>query len=339
VKYRLLVDDRWSSGGIKRFAGELLSRINAHFEISEMRGHWRLNDPLSPLWMSAAVWRKRPDVFWSPGFMPPLSSPAPFIFTIHDLIHLHASGGLRAAYFASVIRPLCRKAYKIVTVSEFSRNEICEWAGLSADHVVKVCNAVTGNFTPHGPKFSPGYPYLLYVGARKPHKNLPRVLQVFARSGLSGECRLLLSGDPDDELQSFAAELQIANDVRFAGHIYEAKLPKVYRGALGVVMLSTYEGFGLPALEGMGCGTPVLCSNTTSLPEVVGNAALLVDPTDIEAIAFGMQRIVHDESIRAELIRGGLARCSVFNWDASASTLSALLKEAAESRKCSTGLL
>lgn len=271
--------------------------------------------------------------------MPPLSSPAPFVFTIHDLIHLHAAGGLRAAYYETVIRPLCRKAYKIVTVSEFSRNEICEWTGLSADHVVKVCNAVTEDFTPRGPAFSPGYPYLLYVGARKPHKNLRRVLQAFARSGLPGRCGLLLSGNPDGDLQRLAVGLQIANDVHFAGYIHEAELSSYYRGAIGVVMLSTYEGFGLPALEGMACGTPVLCSNTTSLPEVVGGAALLVDPESIEMMADGMQRIVHDETLRAELIRSGLLRCGIFNWDASASTLSELLKEAAESRKCSARLL
>lgn len=262
--------------------------------------------------------------------MPPLSSPVPFVFTIHDLIHLHSVGGLRAAYYKSVIRPLCKKAYKIVTVSEFSRNEICEWTGLPLDRVEKVYNAVSGNFTPYGQRYSPGFPYLLYVGAREPHKNLPRVLRAFAHSGLSGQCRLLLSGEPHGGLRALAADLRIADEVEFAGHIHEDKLPSFYRGALGVLMLSTYEGFGLPALEGMACGTPVLCSNTTSLPEVVGDAALLVDPMDVEEIAAAMQRIVHNQSLRAELIRKGPLRCGLFNWDESAQTLAALLKAAAE---------
>jgi glycosyltransferase involved in cell wall biosynthesis len=329
---RLLIDDRWNSGGIKRYSDELLSRIRGQFEISGIGGRWRLNDPLSPVWISAAIKRELPNIFWSPGFMPPLRSPVPFVFTIHDLIHLHASGRLRAAYYTSIIRPLCRKAYKIVTVSDFSRDEICEWTGLSPERVVKVCNAVSEKFVSHGEKFNPGYPYMLYVGARKPHKNLPGVLQAFARSGLSGQCRLLLSGKPDFELQALAAKLRIAGDLKFAGHIHESELPGFYRGALAVLMLSKSEGFGLPALEGMACGTPVLCSNTTSLPEVAGDAGLLVDPTDIEAMASAMHRIAHDELLRAELIRRGLIRCRIFNWDDSARTLAAILKQGAENR-------
>ncbi len=260
--------------------------------------------------------------------MAPISSPVPFIFTVHDLIHARAVRGLRAAYFESVLRPLCRKAYKIVTVSDFSRREVCEWTGLSSDRVVRIYNAVSSEFTPEGRRRLSDSPYLLYVGSHDAHKNLPRVLHAFAQSGLAGSCKLLFSGGPNADLQSLAETLRIGDSLQFAGFIPETELPVYYRGALCLILLSTYEGFGIPALEAMGCGTPVLCSNTTSLPEVVGDAALQVDPTNIEEIATGMRRIVQDALLRSELIAKGLKRCSMFNWDESAKALSGLLLEA-----------
>jgi glycosyltransferase involved in cell wall biosynthesis len=331
MKDHLLVDDRWKEGGINRFFRELVCRLNSVFEISGLTEKWHLKRPLNPvnpIWLPWAIKKRRPDVFWSPGFMSPLFSPVPFIFTVHDLIHARAVRGMRAAYFDSILRPLCKKAYKIVTVSEFSRNEICEWTGLQPDRVVRIYNAASSQFVPYGAKFSPGYPYLMYVGARSSHKNLPRILQAFANSGLMKQCKLLFSGGPDAKLGKIASEFGIENSVRFAGVIPDAELPAYYRGALGTLMVSTYEGFGLPALEAMACGTPVLCSNTTSFPEVVGDAGFLVNPTNIEEISEGMIKIVEDESLRAELIRKGLARRSVFSWDESAAMLSSLLLEA-----------
>jgi glycosyltransferase involved in cell wall biosynthesis len=263
--------------------------------------------------------------------MSPMSSPTPFVFSVHDLIHARLVRGMRAAYFNSILRPLCKKAYKVVTVSEFSRAEICAWTGLSADRVVCIYNAASDEFTPQGRKHSPGYPYLLYVGLHNPHKNLPRLLQAFSVSGLASQCKLLLSGDPDPELLASATELSIADSVEFAGHISDADLPSYYRGAVGVVLVSTYEGFGIPPLEAMACGTPVVCSGTTSLPEVVGDAALQVDPTNIEEIAEGMRKLIFDEPLRSRLIADGLNRRLRFSWDESAKKLCDLLLEAAGS--------
>ena len=328
----LLVDDRWSEGGIRRFSQELISRIDARFAVSRLSAKWHLQrplNPINPLWLAAELNRRRPDVFWSPGFMSPISSQAPFVFSIHDLIHARLVKGIRAAYFNSILRPLCKKAHKIVTVSEFSRHEICDWAGLPADRVVPIHNAATDRFTPEGPEFSPNYPYLLYIGVHSEHKNLPALVRAFAASGLAKECKLLLSGEPDAELRAIALALRIENSLVFAGFIPDAELPAYYRGALALVLVSTYEGFGIPPLEAMACGTPVLCSNTTSLPEVVGSAALLVDPTDLEEIAEGMRRIVFQESLREGLISKGFERCSRFSWEISSRKLCDLLAAAA----------
>jgi glycosyltransferase involved in cell wall biosynthesis len=333
MKPNLLVDDRWKEGGIKRFAHELVTRLDPQFAVSRLTEKWHIEHPLNPttpIWLAWEIGKRHPDVFWNPGFMSPLSSSVPFIFTVHDLIHVRAVRGARALYFDLVLRPLCKKAYKIVTVSEFSRSEICEWAGLPPDHVVRIGNAASSHFRPEGSKFSPGYPYLLYVGVRSAHKNLPRVLNAFAKSGLAGQCKLLFSGARDSELEAIASKLHIGDSLVFAGKIPDAELPSYYRGALGLVLVSTYEGFGLTALEALACGTPVLCANTTSLPEVVGDAAFLVNPLNIEAIADGMNKIVYDSELREKLIRKGLARRSVFSWEESSRKLSSLLLEAVD---------
>ena len=260
--------------------------------------------------------------------MSPLGSSIPFIFTVHDLIHVRAVRGVRAIYFESVLRPLCKKAYKIVTVSDFSREEICEWANLPPDRVVRIYNAASSRFTPEGPGFSPGYPYLLYVGVRSAHKNLPRMVEAFAKSGLATQCKLLFSGEPDADLQAAACALHIGDSIKFAGMIPDALLPSYYRGALALLLVSTYEGFGLPAVEAMACGIPVLCSNTSSLPEVAGDAALFVNPLDVEEMAHGMNKIGSDAALRQACRDKGLSRRSVFSWDRSAERLSRVLMEA-----------
>ncbi len=329
--HKLLVDDRWNGGGIKRFSDELLSRLHSGFQVQGVDGAYPLSDPLTPLKLSLAIRKSAPDVFWSPGFMPPAFTSVPFLFTMHDLIHIHSADRLRSLYYNAVIRPLARNAFKILTVSEFSQGEICEWAGLPQERVPVVSNGVSGDFTPGGNRFDPGYPYLFYVGARKKHKNLETMLLAYSRSGLGGSCRLLLSGSPSETLQALATKLGIANDLRFAGFIPEPELPSYYRGAEAVVMVSTYEGFGLPVLEAMASGVPVLCSNTTSLGEIAGSAALLVDPLNPAQIAEEMRRIVEDKGLRTELVLRGFQRAQLFQWDSSADKLSGLLREACAS--------
>jgi glycosyltransferase involved in cell wall biosynthesis len=325
---RLLVDDRWRVGGIKRYSEELLARLDPEFQVQGLGTTYPLNDPLTPLKLTLAIKKSKPDVFWSPGFMPVLSSAVPFLFTMHDMIHVKFDGGIRGLYYNSVIRPLAKKAFRIISVSAFSQGEICEWTGLPPERVPIIPNGVDSRFSPQGETFNPGYPYLLYVGARKAHKNIEAMLSAYARSGLSGTCRLLLSGEPAGGLQALALKLGIGEDLRFAGFIPEAKLPAYYRGAEAVVMVSTYEGFGLPLLEAMASGVPVLSSNTTSLGEIGGDGALLVNPLSVDEIAEGMQKITGDSTLRRQLIEKGLRRSENFQWDRSAASLGELLLEA-----------
>ena len=327
----LLVDDRFNNGGIQRFYRELVARIDSRLSISkvsEVYGGFALGDPLSPIRLSSAIRRQRPAVFWSPGFMPPYRSPVPFLFTIHDLMHARSVRGIRSIYFNTILRHLSQSAYKVITVSDFARNEICEWAELPLDRVVTIYNGVSNCFTPEGARHSSDRPYLLFVGAHRTNKNLPGMLLAFARSGLAGKCKFLLTGSPNSELRNLIQQLGIEKSLEFLGFVGDDQLPAYYRGALGLVLLSTEEGFGIPPLEAMACGTPVLCSNTTSLPEVVGEAALQTAPDQIDGMAEAMARIVHDSALREELVLRGLQRCTQFRWERSAEKLCGLFMEA-----------
>lgn len=332
MNVELLADARWiGPHGIGRFAREVLSRVGGGFLDKGLP----LLHPLEPFWLSFQLYRRQPQVYFSPGFNPPLVSPCPFVFTIHDLIHLRVPQEVSPAkqlYYKAVVRPAARRAYRVLTVSEYSRREILEWARLPEHRVTVVGNGVSTAYSPEGPRHQPGYPYLLYVGNRKPHKNLGRLFRAFAASGLARDVRLVLSGPLDAETHNLARSLGIEGGVVFAGLIPEEELPAYYRGATALVFPSLYEGFGLPPLEAMASGTPVLTSNTTSLPEVVGDAAVTVDPLDIDQMAARLRELVEDTALRAVLRERGLERARLFSWEKTAEAVRRVLEAAAGER-------
>lgn len=311
-------DARWiGEHGIGRFAHEVRSRLPEG--TIDIPG----TDPVS--WrgllelevQTKLVHRRTRQVFFSPGYMPPISWRGPLIFTIHDLIHLDVAAEasrFKTLYYNHVVRPAIARAQAVLTVSEYSRQRILDWSGAPPEKVVVVGNGVDSAFSPEGLKYDPGYPYVLYVRNTKPHKNVPRLLEAFAQLDVP-EVKLMLSGRADEDTRHLALRLGILDRVVFAGRIPEANLPSYYRGAAVVTMPSLYEGFGLPALEGMACGVPVVVSNTTSLPEVVGDAGVLVDPMDPASIAEGLYRALTDTALRADLRERGLIRARRFDWD------------------------
>ncbi|GAA5534865.1 glycosyltransferase family 1 protein [Deinococcus aluminii] len=313
-----IYDARWiGEHGIGRFAHEV--RVRLPEDTFDIPG----SDPVSLRGLlelevqSGLVRRPGRQVFFSPGYAPPVSWRGPLIFTIHDLIHLDVAAEasrFKTLYYNRVVRPAVARAQAVLTVSEYSRQRILDWSGAPPEKVVVVGNGVDGAFSPQGPKYNPGYPYVLYVRNTKPHKNVPRLLEAFARLDVP-EVKLVLSGRADEDTRHLALRLGILDRVVFAGRIPEADLPSYYRGAAVVTMPSLYEGFGLPALEGMACGVPVVVSNTTSLPEVVGDAGVLVDPTDADSIAEGLCRALTDTALRADLRERGLIRARRFDWD------------------------
>ena len=326
-------DFRWiGPHGIGRFAREVLARTP---HVTPFPNSLPLMHTFEAVWLSVLLLSMRPRVYFSPGFNPPLWSPIPFVFTIHDLIHLRfpdETNTRKSAYYRFVVRPATVRAYRVLTVSEFSKRVILEWANLPEEKVVVVGNGVGAEFSPHGKRHEPGYPYIFYVGNKKPHKNFNRLLEAFARSGLQREVRLVCTGTPTAQMLGLIQELSLERRVVFAGTIPDELLPAYYRGALALIFPSLYEGFGLPALEAMASGTPVVTSGVTSLPEVVGDAAVLIDPYDVESIAWGIRRVIEDSFLRKELRRKGLERAKRFSWDRTAGLTWKVLQEAARER-------
>jgi len=326
----ILYDVRWiGNHGIGRFAGELQKLLPG---LTPYQARWRPWHPLEPALLGAALWRRRPKLFFSPGYNSPLGWPRPFVFTLHDLNHLCVrdnSNTAKRAYYKHIIRPACHRAAFVLTVSEYSKQEIGAWAGIKEEKIINVGNGVGLPFTPTGTKYDPGYPYLLYVGSRKPHKNLPRLLEAYSLSGIRRDARLVLCGNPDPHISGEIERHRLTGDVLFAEQVTDGDLSNMYRGALAFVFPSLYEGFGLPPLEAMACGTPVLTSKLCSLSEVVGNAGVLVDPLDVEAIADGIRRLVRDADLRSELRQKGLRRAQGFSWEETARRTQQVLDMAA----------
>ena len=317
----LIYDDRWiGEHGIGRFAREIRSRLPA--ETENLSG----NSPISLkglLDMEAKLLEKRvlggksSNLFFSPGYAPPAIWRGDFVFTVHDLIHIDVreeKTTFKTMYYNKIVRPALFRSQKVLTVSEYSKNRLVEWSGLEENHITVVGNGVDAAFSPDGAVHQPGYPYILYIRNAKPHKNVLGLLRGFAQLPEKG-VKLVLSGSPDDAARHEALRLGIYERVVFAGHIPESELPAYYRGATIVTMPSLYEGFGLPALEGMASGVPVVVSNTTSLPEVVGDAGVFVDPHDPESIAHGLEKALTDTSLRLYLSELGIKRAALFNWD------------------------
>lgn len=323
----IYADQRWiGDHGIGRFARHVLADLD--YRPVPLAGHpaasldaWRLARALSGL--------TRDDLFFSPGYNSPLFCSARFVFTIHDLSHIYCpenSTPLIRLYYATVMKRACERALSILTVSEFTRTQIIEWSGVSAEKVFNVGCGVDPTYRPaencHGLQF----PYLLCVSNRKRHKNEFRVVEAFAKADLPAGIHLVFTGEPTAELADCIERLQITQRVYFAGVVPETKLPSLYRSAEALVFPSLYEGFGLPILEAMGCGTPVVTANVTAMPEVAGGAALLVDPTSVEQIARAMGQIVSDTTLRQQLRHKGLTRSAEFSWASTAARVRELIK-------------
>jgi glycosyltransferase involved in cell wall biosynthesis len=314
-----IFDTRWKGAhGIGRFASELFERLG-DFRPIELNG--RPSAPLDPWRLSGYLWTRKPALFFSPGYNPPAGSGCPFGFTVHDLNHLYVeenSSALKRLYYSLVVRPAIHRAGVVLTVSEFSRQQICDWAGVSEDRVVNVSHGIADVFSVSGEVCRPGRPYFLYVGNHRPHKNLPRMLSAFAISDLSADFDLWITGDRNAELERQASVLKLDGSVKFLGQVSDKQLAVLYRGATTLLLVSLYEGFGLPIIEAMACGTPVLTSLVASMPEAAGGAALLVDPSNVEEIASKLRVLASDDALRSDLRHRGLRRVSAFTWDATA---------------------
>jgi glycosyltransferase involved in cell wall biosynthesis len=322
----IYADQRWiGNHGIGRFARHVLAGLD--YRPVSLRSNPAA--PLDALALSRALRQlNHDDLFFSPGYNSPLFCPSPFVFGIHDLSHIYCpenSSPLIQLYYATVMKRACHRAASIITVSEFTRRQIVEWSGVSPDKVFNVQNGVDAAYHPGGEASGLSFPYLLCVSNRKRHKNEFRVVEAFARAVIPPEIRLMFTGKPTAELVECMERHRMRSRVDFAGVVAEDRLPSLYRGAEALVFPSLYEGFGLPVVEAMACGTPVVTSNTTALAEVAGDAALLVNPTSVEQIALAIERSIVDSDLRQQLRVKGLARAGQFSWEKTEKQLSEVL--------------
>jgi glycosyltransferase involved in cell wall biosynthesis len=259
-------------------------------------------------------------------FVPPrLRCPA--VVTVHDISYARAPelfSGRDRMLFRFVSGSL-RRAASVIAVSEFTRTDVIDRYELDPGKVTAIPNGVAGRFQPlagaearvHA-RFGIDRPYMLCVGALQTRKNVPLAIEAYARQmGRGTDCELVVAGgDRGGRLDVLDAILRtrLTGRVHLLGHVEDAEMPSLYSAARALVFPSLYEGFGLPALEAMASGTPVIASNTTGLAEVVGDAGLTVDPGSVEELAEAMSRILGDEQLRERLVAAGLDRAARFTW-------------------------
>jgi len=295
-----------------------------------------------------ALRREGVTLFHAPHYVLPPLVTCRSVVTIHDCIHLmfpqYLPSRLALAYARTSIALASRRATRVLTVSESSKRDILRFVDVPADKIDVIYNAYDARFGVEPceedvirvrERYQLHDEFVLYAGNVKPHKNLERLIEAFdlvRKRGLD-HLKLVLIGD---EISKYAAlrravhSHQLHKYVRFLGYLPEETLAVMYRLAGVFVFPSLYEGFGLPPLEAMASGTPVVTSNVSSLPEVTGDAAVLVDPYRPEAIADGIERVLGDETLRRDLRAKGLARARQFSWEASVTRVREIYGEVAQ---------
>jgi len=307
--------------------------------------------PFPRLWTHLRLaWELRrhpPDVLFVPAHVLPLACTVPAVVTVHDLGYLHYPEAHRRFdrwYLDWTTRRHARLAGRVIADSQATRADLIGHyqtsperiavvypgrdEGLGRVHDLNAVAAVKARFGIQGD-------YLLYLGTLQPRKNLVRLVEAFARLQPStANVQLVLAGKKGwlhDDLLAHVEALGLRRHVVFPGYVAEENKASLLSGALALVYPSLYEGFGLPVLEAMACGTPVLTSSVSSLPEVAGGAALLVDPLDVDAIAIGMSRLIADADLRTTLVEKGHAQVRKFSWaDAARQVLQVLESVATE---------
>lgn len=283
--------------------------------------------------------RLRPDLLHAPAFVSTLAADCPLVVTILDLAYLHYPNHYSKTWlwYMKVLVPLvARRAAAIIVISEHTKRDVQQHLNLPSRKVHTVHLGVdnrrfrplaASETAPVAARYRLDLPFILHVGTLAARKNIPTLLKAVShlkRSGFWHGRRLVLAGGISPglaghvEVKATVERLRLEQDVVFLGHVPDEDVPALYSLADLLVMPSLFEGFGLPPLEAMACGTPVVASNASSLPEVVGDAGLLVPPREARALADAIESVLSDSELRNHMVERGQARASAFTWERTA---------------------
>lgn len=303
----------------------------------ELPEAWRVRAiPFPRLWthvrLSAEMVAHRPGVLFVPSHVVPLVHPRKTVVTVHDLgyfVYPQAHTRLSRLYLRVSTWFSVRSAKRVIAISEATKRDLMKYYGVPAGKIRVVYHGCDPVFRPVrdekaleevAARYGVDRPYCLHVGTLQPRKNLGLLIEAWRllRERMEQPPALLLAGKRGwlyDSLFEQVSKAGLGELVRFADYVEREDLPGLYSGALALTFPSLYEGFGLPPLEAMSCGTPVICSNATSLPEVVGDAGILLDPTDAGAWAEAVQRLTENADEREMLSQKGLVQARQFTWE------------------------
>lgn len=349
----------YTRGGIARYARRLAEQLPAlaaqhehiHFY---RRGHtetftvqaqrvecWTpAHHRLETAALSVELLPHRLDLFHSPDFIPPRFGARRFVITIHDLAFLRYPQFLTVEsrrYYNDQIASAVRRAHAISADSHATKADLINLLDAPPEKIGVIPLGLDTHFHPRHPsevaatlaRFNLPHGYVLFVGTFEPRKNIPALLRACAqlRARWQDAPPLVLVGNTGwlfEETMRLSRELKLDSYLHRLENIPEADLPALYCGAGVCVLPSHYEGFGFPVLEAMGCGTPVVYANASSLPEVAGQAGIPIDPDDVDALTEAIHRALTDSDLRADLIQRGLAQAKTFTWDGTARATLAL---------------
>jgi glycosyltransferase involved in cell wall biosynthesis len=335
LNYRITGAQRYLREILPRLPQERITAIAPASWHAGFRGH---------LWEQCALPLRiaKGSLLWSPSITGPLAV-AKQVITIFDVVPLDHPEWFRSVFSAGIRRlvpMLARRARHIIAISEFTKSRIVALCGVPPERITVTLLAADARFSPAAADparvAALGLPtprYLLTLGSIEPRKNIPLLIEAWRTivDKVPKDISLVVAGGTGNSaIFGDVALGTLPERVHFTGHVPDAQLPALLAGALGFCYPSLYEGFGLPPLEAMACGVPVLTGSQTSLPEVVGDAGLMVDPSSRQAIADGLLRLAGDDALRAQLRERGLARNRLFSWDAAAARTWEILEAAAQ---------
>jgi glycosyltransferase involved in cell wall biosynthesis len=279
----------------------------------------------------------KPDIFVSTDGYLSLSTDVKTLLVFHDIYYEHYPETLKWSVKKFLLHfspKFAHRANRIVCVSEFSKKDICQTYGIDPAKIDVAHNGANKVYKPLNEdektqarkEFANDCPYFIYIGALLPRKNVARLLAAFDafKQSIKTDVKLLIIGAKmfnTQDIEKAWSHMKFKNDVIFTGRLSPGKIEKVLGGAIALTYVSYYEGFGIPLVEAMYADVPVISSNVTSMPEVTGEAALLVDPFSIDSIKDALIRVYSDEALRNSLIEKGRIQRQLFNWDKTAIQL------------------